>query len=170
MENGELERLLLRARGLAVLRGVLRSDAARDLLSLLSLLSGERPDPDSVAETFGGLWEELAVEPGDLLPDVWQSHLVGRLLDDENPFSLAAESGELAPALVEQTRRDLRTLRSLFDLEAKTLVGLVEAAAPGLEGVWTPWRNPEPNVDLSRYDEVRRTLACKLAAAKDWGD
>jgi hypothetical protein len=39
-----------------------------------------------------------------------------RLLEDENPFSLGAEKGNLAPALVEQTRRDLRTLRALFDL------------------------------------------------------
>jgi hypothetical protein len=91
-----------------------------------------------VAENFGRLWEELAVEAGELLPDAWQSHLVGRLLDEENPFSLGAERRELSPTVVEQTRRDLNTLQLLFDLDAGTLLGLVETAVPELEGVWTP--------------------------------
>src|ERR687886_1094350 len=127
MDSTELNRLLLRARGLAGLRGVLASSAAQDFLTLLGLLAaGCRPDPATVAETFGRLWKELAAEPRDLLlPDAWQSHLVGRLLDDENPFSLAAERGGLTPTLAKQTIRDLRTLRALFDLEAKALLGLV---------------------------------------------
>ena len=170
MNGIELSVLLLRARGLAVLRGVLSSPAMGDFLTLLGLLEAERSDPAAVAETFGRLWQELTVESGDLLPDAWRSHLVGRLLDDENPFSLAAEREELTSTLVEQTRRDLRTLRSLFDLEANTLLGLVEATVPGLEGVWVPWRDPEPAANLSRRGEPRRVLARKLAAAEDWGD
>ena len=39
MERGEIDRLLLRARGLAVLRGVLTSSASRDFLALLGLLA-----------------------------------------------------------------------------------------------------------------------------------
>src|SRR5947209_6779805 len=113
MDSTELNRLLLRARGLAVLRGVLASSAARDFLELLELLVKGCPELATMAETFGRLWKELAVESGDLLlPDAWQSHLVGRLLDDENPFSLGAEQGDLGPALIGQTRRDLRTLRA----------------------------------------------------------
>src|SRR5215207_7310370 len=146
MEKEGIERLLLRARGIAVLRGVMGSSAARDFLLLLELLAADRPKPMTVAETFGRLWEELAVEDGDLLPDAWQSHLVRGLLDDENPFSLRAERGESAPCFVEQTRRDLATLWTLFDLDAGTLLGLVEAAVPELAGVWTPWREPEANV------------------------
>ncbi len=170
MEKGEIMRLLLRARGLAMLRGVLASPACRDFLALLGLLAAERPDPAVVAERLGRLWGELAVESGDLLPDAWRSHLVGRLLDDENPFSLAAEKGDLSPTLVEQARRDLRTLQALFDLEAKTLLGLVEAAVPELEGAWVPWWDREPGVDLSCHGEPRRVLARKLAAAGDWED
>jgi predicted AAA+ superfamily ATPase len=170
MNGIELNVLLLRARGLAVLRGVLSSPAMGDFLTLLGLLEGERSDPAAVAETFGRLWQELTVESGDLLPDAWRSHLVGRLLDDENPFSLAAEREELTSTLVEQTRRDLRTLRSLFDLEANTLLGLVEATVPGLEGVWVPWRVPDPASNLSRRGEPRMVLARKLASAEDWGD
>src|ERR671939_85754 len=145
MDGTELNRLLLRARGLAVLRGVLASSAAQDFLTLLGLLAaGSRPDPATVAETFGRLWKELAAEPRDLLPDAWQSHLVGRILDDENPFSLGAEKGEISPFVLEQARRDLRTLREMFELDAGTLLCRVEAAVPDLAGGWVPWTNPEP--------------------------
>ena len=170
MNKDRVGHLLLRVRGLAVLRGVLASSAARNFVSLLGLLAAERPEPTAVAENFGRLWEELAVEVGELLPDAWQSHLVGRLLDEENPFSLGAERRELSPTVVEQTRRDLNTLQLLFDLDAETLLGLVETAVPELEGVWTPWRDPEAYVEPSHPVEPRRDLARQLAAAKDWGD
>jgi uncharacterized protein len=124
-----------------------------------------RPDPAAVAGTFGRLWEELALERERLLPDAWRSHLVGRLLDDENAFSLAAERGEASPALVKQTSRDLRTLRRLFDLEAEPLLNVVEDAVPGLEGVWVPWTDPERGDTSS----PRHVLARKLEATEDWG-
>ncbi len=119
------------------------------------------------------MWEELAAEDDQLLPDAWQAHLVGRLLDDENPFTLGAEGGRIAPSVLEQARRDLRTLRALFELDAETLLGMVEEAAPGLSGAWTPWRNPEPEAEsVAGGDDplrkARRVLARKLAAAADW--
>jgi uncharacterized protein len=164
MEREEMSRLLLRARGMAVLRGVLASPVSKYFLALLGLLAARRPDPAAVAGTFGRLWEELALERERLLPDAWRSHLVGRLLDDENAFSLAAERGEASPALVEQTSRDLRTLRRLFDLEAEPLLNVVEDAVPGLEGVWVPWTDPERGDTSS----PRHALARKLEAAEDW--
>jgi uncharacterized protein len=165
MGHDLLSRLLLRARGLAALRGVLDSPASRDFLALLELLAAKPGDPMAVAETFGRLWERLSLERDPLLPDAWQSHLVGRLLDTENPFTLGAESGEISPALVEQARRDLRALREFFDLEAESLLGMVEDAVPGLEGAWVPWRDP------GRGDETspRHAVAWKLAATGDWG-
>ena len=166
MEREGISGLLLRVRGLAVLRGVLLSSATRDLLALLELLAKERPDPGAVAETFGRLWEELALESDPLLPDAWRSHLVGRLLDDENPFSLGAEKGDLSDALVEQTRRDLRTIRELFELEAGTLLRMVEDAVPGLGNVWVPWDDP----GRAGGESPRCVVARKLAAAGDWGD
>src|SRR5215210_1860392 len=165
MGRDEINRLLLRVRGLAVLRGVLLSPAARDSLALLELLAAERPDPTAVAGTFGRMWEELALERAPLLPDVWRSHLVERLLDDENPFSLGAERGELGAALVEQTSRDLRTLQRLFDLEAELWLRMVEEAVPGLEDVWFPWTDP----GWGDEDSPRHAVARKLAAAEDWG-
>ncbi len=165
MRRDELNRLLLRTRGLAALRGVLASDAARDFLNLLGLLGTERPDPSAVAETFGRLWEELALERDPLLPDAWRSHLVGRLLDDANVFSLDAERGEVSGAIEQQAGRDLRTLRRLFDLEAGPLLRLVEEAVPGLEDAWTPWSVPE----RAAGDSARHQVARELAEAQDWG-
>jgi predicted AAA+ superfamily ATPase len=168
MHNAQLAGLLLRTRGLAVLRGVTDSEVGQGFLALLGLLAQDRPDPAAIAETFGRLWEDLAVEGGDLLPDAWQSHLVGRLLDDENYFSLGAERKEPAPSyLAGQVHRDLCTLRALFDLDAETVLGLVEAAMPELEGVWVPWRD----LGTGSREEAspRRLLAEKLAATEDWG-
>ena len=160
-----MSRLLLRARGMAVLRGVLASSVSKDFLALLGLIATGRPAPAAVAETFGRLWERLALEREPLLPDAWRSHLVGWLLDDENAFSLAAERGEMNSALAEQTSRDLRTLQRLFDLEAEPLLNAVEDAVPGLEGVWVPWTDPGRGDGAS----PRHALASKLAAAEDWG-
>ena len=137
---------------------------ARDFLGLLDLLRMESPEPDSVADTFGRLWEGLALDSGTLLPDAWQSYLVGRVLDDENSFSLGAEREESSPLLLEQARRDLGTLRTLFDLDAETVLGMVEDAVPGL-GIWVPWTSPERD----GADSHRGTVARKLAAGENWG-
>src|SRR5215211_3356001 len=161
MKREEIGRLLLRARGMAALRGVLRSPASREFLALLEFLAAERPDPTAVAGTFGRLWEGLALEQNPLLPDAWRAHLVGRLLDDENPFTLGAERGEVSPLLLEQVRRDLRTLQKLFGLEARSLLGIVEDAVPGLSGIWVPWSDP----GHADGESPRHALARKLAAA-----
>src|SRR5919106_5257046 len=164
MGLGDTRGLLIRAQGIATLRGVLDSGVARDLLGLLELLEEERPDAGAIARVFGRLWEGLALEEERLLPDAWQSHLVGRVLDDENPFSLGAEKGEISTSVLEQAGRDLCTLREMFALDAAVLLGRVESAVPALAGIWVPWTNPEP-VD----DSPRRTIARKLSAAVDWG-
>jgi predicted AAA+ superfamily ATPase len=165
METKSIETLLLRARGLGVLRGVLGSPAAKDLLGLLEVLTAPKPDPVSVADVFGGVWEGLTSEAEGLLPDAWQSHLVGRLLDDENPFSLGAERDRLRGPVLEQARLDLGTLRMLFDLDAPTLLGMVEGAVPELAGIWVPWVDPTHPGE----DSPRGAVARKLAAAGNWG-
>ncbi len=163
MERGDTATLLIRVRGLAALRGVLDSTVVRDFLALLELLGTERPDPGAVAKVFGRLWEGLAFESEHLLPDAWQSHLVGRILDDENPLSLGAERGEMGPVVPEQAGRDLRTLRGMFEFDAATLLGRVESVVPDLAGVWVPWTNPGPVEESPRH-----TIARKLSAAGDW--
>ena len=159
-----MDTVLLRVRGLAALRRVLDSPVARDFLALLDLLRTERPDPEAVARVVGRLWEGLAVEDEYLLPDAWQSHIVSRVLDDENPFSLGAEKGETRPVVLEQAGRDLRALREVFALDAATLIRRVESTVPDLAGVWVPWTNPEPAEESPRH-----TIARKLSAAGDWG-
>jgi predicted AAA+ superfamily ATPase len=143
MEHGTL----VRVRGVGVLRGVLDSPVVRDFLELLGLLGG-RPDPGIVADVFGRLWEELAIEEERLLPDAWQSYLVGRMLDEENAFSLG---------------RDLVTLREMFAWDAGALLGGVEATVPTLTDVWVAWSDPAPEEDSPRHN-----IARKLSAAEDW--
>src|SRR5919112_5714780 len=123
MRHGNTRELLIRARGIATLRGVLDSVVARDLLGLLELLEEERPDAGAVASVFGRLWEGLALEEERLLPDAWQSHLVGRVLDDENAFSLGAERAAVGPSVLLQAGRDLLTLREMFAWDAAALLG-----------------------------------------------
>src|SRR3712207_47908 len=165
MNGADIGALALRARGLGVLRGTLGSPAARDLLGLLEVLASPRPEPSAVAAIFGRLWAGLASETDQPLPDAWRSHLVGRVLDDENPFSLGAEGGTLRGAVLEQARLDLGTLRMLFSLDAETLLGMVEGAVPELAGIWVPWSDPTHNEGGS----PRASVARKLAATEDWG-
>ncbi|HZY57805.1 MAG TPA: hypothetical protein VFE09_08425, partial [Rubrobacteraceae bacterium] len=67
----EPDRLLLRARGIATFRSVLRSEAGRSFLALLELLAAERLNPTSIADLCTRLWGELAVAPEPLLEDPW---------------------------------------------------------------------------------------------------
>jgi uncharacterized protein len=164
MEGGDVAKLSIRAHAIGVLRGVLVSRVARDFLELLELLESERPDPGAMARVSGRLWGGLAGEEERLLPDAWQSYLVGRILDDENPFSLGSEKGAVSPSVLEQAGRDLLTLREMFELDAAALLGRVESAVPALAGLWVPWSDPAPADESPRH-----TIARKLSAARDWG-
>src|SRR3712207_8947614 len=81
MNRADLDQLLLRARGVAALRGVLDSEAGQNLLTLLRLLAVEKPDPELVAGACSHLWGELARAPEPVLEDAWQAHLVERILE-----------------------------------------------------------------------------------------
>lgn len=148
-----------------MLRGVLDSQPARRFLRVLELLADERADAAGMAGACGRLWRELAIERSGLLPDAWRSHLVERLLEDENPFSLAAERGRAAPEAAGQVRTELRTLRRLFELSTGGLLGLAEGRFPELAGLWEPLETR----DLPD-GSPRREFAAKLAATEDWGE
>jgi len=166
MDWTQTKSLLLRARGLAALREVLNDEAGGLFLRLLGVLSEQRPEPGTAADAFGRLWGKLALEDDRLLPDAWRSHLVGRILGTETPFALAAERGMVGAALLEQTRRDLSTLKGLFDLDAPALIRAVEDRHGELAGVWTPWTYPEPDPEPP---SPRRALAGEFAGTRDWG-
>lgn len=164
MEPADTKTLLVRLHGLALLRGVVDSPAVREGLTLIELLQKDVPDPATLAEVYGRLWRELAEAPEHLLPDAWRSYLVHRILEDENPFSLGAERGSLDPALLEQTRRELRVFQTLFELEAETLLDAVERAAPDLAGLWVA-----PGFETPAGSSPRREIARSLDGARDWG-
>lgn len=166
MDGDRIFGLLLRVHGMAVLRGVLDSAASRSMLELLDLLSAEHSDAISIASTFGRLWEELAFEENFLLPDAWQSHLVSRILEDENAFSLGAEKDEGSEVLERQVHHDLRTLQALFGLDAETLLSAVEEAIPEARDLWVPWTDP----GMAGGDSPRYEISRKLALAPDWGE
>jgi predicted AAA+ superfamily ATPase len=152
---------------MAAFRGVLESEAGQNLLTLLELLAASgRADPASVASLYARLWGELITPCEPLLNDAWRSHLVERILEGEHPFATAASKGEPCSALVEQARRDLRTLRMLFDLDAEALLDWLEGIVPELAGIWVPWRGSGHEAGAS----PRRALAEKFVASGDWGD
>ena len=165
MKSGDTKTLLVRAHGLALLRGVVDSPAVREVLVLLESMQRDAPDPAAVAEVYGRWWRELAEAPEHLLPDAWRSYLVHRILEDENPFSLGAELGNPHPALMEQARRELGVLQALLGFEAEALLGAVEGAAPELAGLWTA-----PRFETSPGPLSRRKIARSLAGARDWGE
>ncbi len=129
------------------------------------------PEPARVAAAYGRLFTllagevELAAEP--LVGDAWQHHVLARLLDDENPFSLKAERSdwiEIGPALIAQTRADLAALQRCHRLSGAMIV---EAAAR-LAGIpATAWDAFHP-LHHSRERSARHTMMLRLHAAREW--
>jgi uncharacterized protein len=105
------------ADSLVVLRGVLDDPAGQAWRDLIGALAREAPEADRAAAAYARLFTLLAAEAelgaGALVGDVWQTHLIGRLLDEDNPFSRKAERSAwntLGPALVAQVQADLAAL------------------------------------------------------------
>jgi len=106
------------ADSLVVLRGVLEDPAGQAWRELVRALAREAPETDRAAAAYARLFTLLAAEAelgaGALVGDVWQTHLIGRLLDDDNPFSHKAERAAwhtVGPALVAQVQADLAALQ-----------------------------------------------------------
>ncbi|MDN5697934.1 MAG: ATP-binding protein [Rubrobacter sp.] len=161
---------LLRAQGLSLLRGVLDSSPVREMLSLLDALSSDKPDSSEIAAATGELWSCLASEPEDepLLKDAWRAALIRSLLEDENPWSLAAERGEKPSfALREQASRELAVLHGLFRLGSSDLLAAVHAAAPDLEGMWSGW---DFGAEPKDHSTPRQEMARRLVEAGGWDE
>jgi len=159
------------AASLSVLRGVLDAPPGRAWLEVVERVTAPAPDPDRVAEAYGRLFTllageaEFAAEP--LVGDAWQHHLLGRLLDDENPFSLKAERAgwaEIGPALLAQTRADLGALERCHRLSGTAIVH----AASSLAGITpTAWDAFRP-LGAPRDRSARHRMMQRLHAARDW--
>jgi uncharacterized protein len=152
------------ARRPILFRGVLDDEPGRLMVALLAALAeGDRATArDRYGELFCRLAEE--VELGRRCAgDAWQQHLLERLLADENPFSRKCETAGLAatgPALLEAARRDLAALRSLYALDAASLVGALGGDLPR-------WDALAP-LELARPSDRERALRARLAGTDDW--
>ena len=123
--------LLHAADTLALFGVVLEDEVGQAMRALWAALATTVGDPATVRVAYGRLFTRLAAEreldPAALPGDAWQAHLLGRLLQDDNPFSRKAQAAPLdamGPALLLQARRELRALCTLHAASAPALVEL----------------------------------------------
>lgn len=169
------------AESLTIFRGVLADEVGRSFLALVDELISERRDPNSAAAAYGHLFgllaEEAELYQGEPFGDAWQNHLLDRIAADQNAFSLKAEHAmweAMGTSLVAAVRFDLRSLQSLFLLDARLMCRAVERT---LEGDGTAGSGPLPNWSafrgLARRSGVDGHLAelkHKLVGSDNWGD
>ncbi len=173
-----LSSLLRRINGLHLFRGVLQDSIGDAFLSLLWLLAAENPksDPVDILEAYAHLFSLLAddteLSGTPWAGNVWQNHLLDRVLTDDNPFTRRAERDPLesmGPSMIEAARNDLAVLEELFlvgsgDLVSETRARLWEGA-PRL----VSWEDLSPSA--SRRDEVdgpTAALKLQLAVERGW--
>jgi len=154
-----------------VLRGVLDDPVGRLWRELVEALASRPSSGARVAHAFGRLFTLLAGEAelaGELLiGDAWQHHLLGRLVEDENPFSLKAERAgrrAIGPALLRQTQADLAALQRCYRLDGAVIArGVVR-----LTGVPPPsWKGFRP-LPTRGTPSARRRMMLRIAAARAW--
>ncbi len=156
---------------LSVLGGVLGDPAGRVWQELVESVTAVTPDPARVASAYGRLFTllagevELAAEP--LVGDAWQHHLLARVLDHANPFSLKAERAgwtEIGPALVAQTRADLDALQACHRLSGAVIVQAATRLAKTPPTAWDAFHPLHASPDRS----ARHRMMQRLHAGRDW--
>jgi predicted AAA+ superfamily ATPase len=161
------------AASLVVLRGVLDDPAGQAWRDLVGALARETPDAERAGAAYARLFTLLAAEsefaPGTpLVGDVWQSHLLNRLLDDDNPFSHKAERAawsRVGPALVAQVRADLAALGLCHRHGGAELF---EAAARLTGRPAVAWDGFRPLDGAERPASARLRLMRRLHGAREW--
>jgi uncharacterized protein len=156
---------------LSVLRGVLDDAAGRAWLEVIETVTAGERDASRVAIAYGRFFAllaaevELGVDP--LVGDAWQHHVLSRLLDDENAFSLKAERTrwtEIGPALLAQTEADLAALRRCHTLSGTAIAQTVSRIAGIPAAQWTEFRPLHSSPDRS----ARHQMMLRLQATADW--
>jgi len=163
---------LARAAGsLVVLRGVLDDPAGQAWQDLVAAMARETPDAERAAAAYARLFTLLAAETelgaGRLVGDAWQTHLLARLLDDDNPFSHKAERAPwsaFGSALVAQVRTDLAAL-AICHRQGGT--PLFEAAARVTGRPPVAWDGFRP-LDGAAPHPARLHMMRRLHAAREW--
>lgn len=169
-----------RASALVLLRGVAHDPIGASFLALLGYLDrggpaqprGDSSLPTDLAGIYARVFAMLAEEAAPAVEgaDAWQSHLLWRLLEDHNPFSLAAErqgTVALPASLLDQARRDLRGLQWLYAISAEAVrdatLSLIDEDQADALAPWSLLAGP------AHPEDPRLPLARRLATALDWG-
>jgi uncharacterized protein len=155
----------------SVLRGVLDDPAGRWWRELVAALASRSPSAASVAHAYGRLFSllageaELAGEP--LVGDAWQHHLLTRLLEDENPFSMKAERAgrrAVGPALLAQIQADLRALERCYRLSGTAIARGVARLTGILPASWEGFRP----LSTAEARSDRHRMMRRIAATHGW--
>jgi uncharacterized protein len=173
-----------RATALALFQGVLDDAVGQAFVGLLECLDprpisdgndegvATRPRGSAIAMAYSRLFNLLAggAEPAVNAADGWQSHLLWRVIDDHNPFSVRAERDGLAAipgSLLDQARRDLRGMQWLYALDAGTVRdATISLTGNELADALGSWDSLAP---ASTADDARLRMAKRLSTALDWG-
>jgi uncharacterized protein len=154
-------------RRLLLYRDVFAGAIGEAWLATLAALAAGADARAEYAGLFGALAESATEADVRLVGDAWQSHLLDRILVDDNPFTRSARRQGAVPngTLRAAARADLATLRAAFDLSGDTLARAVAESATGGEiisfaGLGEP--AGEPNGDSTLR------LKAALAADPDW--
>ncbi len=164
MQNEDFRAAARGGHELILFGGVLADEPGQLLLDLADALGGG--DRCRAAALYRRLFHLLAdeVELGTRpCGDAWQSHLVERLLADENPFSRKCEQagfGAAGPALVAAAAADLAALRRLYALDGAALRAAIGEPLPD-------WAELAPLAEPVLADE-ERAIRRRLAASDDW--
>src|SRR5437879_1934371 len=181
-----MQEALYGAQGLALLKHVLNDEPGQAFLHLLRLLAGAEQVPRQFASAYSEVFYALAASEHVYitteLSDAWQAHMVGRLLEDENPWTAQVErqgrawlgsQARISATLHRQAARELKALQRLFALSAEVVWEAVQSVVgetmPVLRDAWEPW------LDLGTVQEpghksVRAALIHQIAELADWSE
>ncbi len=172
-EATELRALYHRVLSLGLFRGVLEDEPGevmRDLLEGLSEPYAGEQDHAALIDSFGHLTALLLSEAvdyeGERVGDPWQNHLLDRILEDSNLFSVAAERGEegrLPRPLLQWTTAELETLRQLRGLSLDRMQRAITDLLGDGSLAWPVW-DQDDIICRTRAGQMKQ----RLARAGDW--
>jgi uncharacterized protein len=147
-----VQMLRYQAASLLVYQAVLTDAIGSAFLHLLDMLELHgKKDKIACLEAYGQLFHALAK-----VGRSWQEHLIHRILEAENPFTVQAQSPTVLPeGLVVAARHDLECLQSLYQCSADHIASLLKAIVP------------EHSVPLLPESFALSPFSC-LKAAKHW--
>ena len=178
-----LHSLRLKWSALSLFRGVLDDEIGWRLRDVLEYLADgdDAAAPvaleaiDAYASAASLLQAEASQASSHLTGDLWQEHLLNRLLLDTNLISAAAERGTgapLSPALRTKARAELRALQGIFQLSLDGWQQALAQAAPehaeSLAGVWTSWEDVGMAAGEAEAERAKAPLRKEFAQSDDW--